>query len=52
MTSFRDPLTAFGFFLLALFRRRPRPALPADDTPAQFAALQAELRRRLEGGDG
>jgi len=52
MSSFRDPITAFGMLVLALFRRRQKPAPVPDDTTAQFAALQAALRRELEGGHG
>lgn len=47
----RDPITAFGRFLLRLFRRPKRaaaiPAAPEDSTERQMEALRAELERMI-----
>ncbi len=52
----RDPLTAFGLLVLALFRRRPRPvaaadvpaAQPGDTIDDQMAALKRELEAQID----
>lgn len=48
-----DPITAFGHFVLALFRRPAvvRPAPDADEGDA-FATLRRALEREIERQEG
>ena len=42
-----DPVTAFGLFVLSLFRRRPAAPPREPSIDEQMAELRAELERAL-----